>query len=144
MSESDFWSTTRYALAPFGKFERVENLLGSGMPDVCYLIRRKPALPAVCGWLEMKYEPEWPARPATPARLTTLTREQVLWQAMWTEAGGRAYTLARIGPSYVLLDPPVLRQVFRGELSRAGLEEAACVVSEGAFPTSRIIKCLTE
>lgn len=145
MNESGLWDTVGEKLRPFGKLDRIENGIGGseGMPDVHYLLRRRPGAPPTAGWLELKWEPEWPVKEATPVILKTLTLDQVRWQQEHHELGGHVWTLARIHRTYLLLTPEVLGEVFLRRLSRAQLLAAATVVDPHQFPVGRVIKCLT-
>lgn len=56
MSESNLWAYIRNRFRTIGEFERVENSISAGMPDVNYCIN------SVDGWIELKYVARWPIR----------------------------------------------------------------------------------
>lgn len=143
MSEADLWGRVRTGLSPFGRLYRVENAVGDGMPDVHYLLHRRPAERAVYGWLELKYEPEWPVRADTPVTLTKLTLGQVTWHQEHVAAGGRAWTLAQISRSLVLMDCPTLALVHRRLLTRAALIARASAFDPHGLAVGPVVKWLT-
>lgn len=143
--ESSLYNALHSRLIYFGRLDRVENRLGSGigMPDVAYLLRRNPRAPAFAGWLELKYEPRWPVRPETPVVLTKLTLEQVMWHEDYYRLGGRTFTLAQIGPGCVLLAARELRAVYERTLTRRTLLARSMVHAQQSLPAKEILKCLT-
>ncbi len=141
---SQIWTRTREHLSPFGKLVRVENPADPGTPDVCYLLRRYPRVPPVCGWLELKLVPAWPARRSTPLVIDHLTREQVNWATSWALTGGRVFALVQVEHHVLLLDHRTLGQVFAREHTQTTLLYAALVRTEGVFPWAEILKRLTE
>lgn len=66
-------------------FERIENLVGVGTPDVDYCIAGVP------GKIELKYTPGDPARPTTAVlgRTHGMRRSQIVWAVRRMMAGGR-------------------------------------------------------
>ena len=69
---------------PEDRFERVENGIGTGWPDVNYCIMGTE------GWIEIK-APEEPAMPATPlfgTRQHNVQVEQANWLLKQSNAGG--------------------------------------------------------
>jgi hypothetical protein len=143
--ESSLYASLHARFVYFGRLDRVENRLGSGvgMPDLHYLLRRNPRARGVGGWLELKWEPRWPVRPETPVELTKLTLDQVMWHEDYHRLGGRVFTLAQIGTSYVLFDAPVLRRVWEGQLTRRMLLGQALVSGQRSLPGPEVLKCLT-
>lgn len=93
MKESSFWATRlrpRLTAACVAAglphhFERVENAVASGTPDVDYCIDGR------AGKLELKYTPRHPARASTPVlgRGNGLRRTQIVWIWRRLRAGGR-------------------------------------------------------
>lgn len=127
----------RRALAPFGRLIRIESPITPGIPDVYYRLR------GVGGWVELKEHDGWPARPGTALRLPHLRLEQVIWLEAERAAGGMAFLLLQIGRDYVLLEPNVVRGVFRRELTRAAVTAAAVAHGQGRFPTAAVLRALT-
>lgn len=68
-------------------FERVENAVGVGDPDVDYCIE------GAAGKIELKYATSHPARPATPVlgRGNGMRRSQIIWACRRLAAGGRVF-----------------------------------------------------
>jgi hypothetical protein len=97
VKESSFWATRlrpklTAACVSAGvqyHFERVENAVASGTPDVDYCINGR------AGKLELKYTPRHPARATTPVlgRSCGLRRSQLIWIWRRLRAGGRVYVV---------------------------------------------------
>jgi hypothetical protein len=95
MIEASFWGKRLQPklvaacrqLGMHGHFERIENAVGTGTPDVDYCID------AVAGKLELKYTDHHPVRAATPVlgRDNGLRRSQIIWIAKRQQAGGRVF-----------------------------------------------------
>jgi len=68
-------------------FERVENAVAVGTPDVDYCVA------GVHGKMELKYAPRHPVRSSTPVlgRGNGLRRSQIIWAARRLSAGGRVF-----------------------------------------------------
>ena len=116
MIDGGLWKIIRAPLMAFGHIERIENSLGLGVPDTCFILTFRDK--SSSGWLELKSVPKPPVRPQTPFRIKSLTKDQVLWQEKWWKAGGRVYTLVRVGKDlFILLDPPTLRPINSGLLT---------------------------
>ena len=142
--ESSLWSTTSAALSPFGKLVRLENSIGKGEGDVVYCLRRpKPGSLAATGFLELKVA-ERQVRDSTPIRPHHLTLDQVLFTEGWASAGGRAFLLLRMPPWYLLFDPPGIRGLYDGAVSRGRAELVAVVAEHGRFPLGPILRALTK
>lgn len=137
MSERSLWRLTIDRIGPYGRFERVENRVNKGTPDVNYTMR------GVSGWLELKFT-SIPSRDTTPIIVSSLTLEQVQWHEAWAKAGGRTWTLLQAGRGYCLLTPYNLRRLYEGHYDKHSLPKAARVYSYGKFPAVEIIKCLSE
>lgn len=111
----------RRALAPFGRFLRVDNPLTPGGADTYYILRQVP------GWIEEKVVPPSGRCP------DHFTREQLLWGEAEVRAGGRWYLLARCGPEWWLMDVGAARRWFEGGEAEPMLRAA------GAFPTKQVL-----
>lgn len=147
MSEDALWSRTREHVGPLAeRLVRIETATELGVPDVCYLLRRYPAMKTmepVCGWLELKHVPEWPKRPGTIFRIDKLSLDQVNWHTHWALAGGRVSTLLQVADTLLVLDHRLLAQVFAGDHTRPTLLASAPLVSHRVFPTAELVKWLT-
>ena len=92
MNEASFWTDRlRPALVADCQklklrhhFERVENAVAVGTPDVDYCVA------GVAGKIELKFAPRHPVRQATPVlgRGNGLRRSQIVWTSRRTWAGG--------------------------------------------------------
>lgn len=87
----------------------VENAVLPGTPDVEY----------IGGWIELKSEDEWPARPTTPLRLKRFTIEQKMFLFRRVRRGGAAWLLLRVGREWLLFRGDVVNQV--GDIPRSEL-----------------------
>lgn len=108
MKESSFWATrlrpklTAACVAcelPH-HFERVENAVASGTPDVDYCIN------GCAGKLELKYTQRHPARATTPVlgRGNGLRRSQIVWIWRRLRAGGRVFVAIGTPQSTWIID----------------------------------------
>ncbi len=147
MKESSFWATRlrpRLTAACVAAglphhFERVENAVASGTPDVDYCINE------CAGKLELKYTPRHPARASTPVlgRGNGLRRTQIVWIWRRLRAGGRVFVVIGTPRTTWVMDTR-----GRSPLELAGLElrtapeldeiSAWCADSQpwGALPTT--------
>lgn len=92
MSESSFWNLLRTKIGMVGHFERVENAVGDGTPDVSYCIS------GVEGWIELKSRTKAPARTTTSVFIEKGLRDsQVGWAKTRLRHGGNIWILARVG-----------------------------------------------
>jgi hypothetical protein len=131
-------------LAPFGRLRRIENRLETGTPDVNYCLRYiTPQSQPATGWAELKHLDQWPARATTRVTVPKLTLDQVMWAEDWHGVGGRAWLLLRIRRDVILLQCPLIRALYQGELTKADLRTAATVFGEGRFPTVEVLRWLT-
>jgi hypothetical protein len=101
--EIDFWARVRAAMhAP--AHGRVAYKVGTSMtlalPDVAFAGR------GGSGWLELKYVPDWPARPSTPVPVA-VTPEQRRFLAAWHGTGNRAFVLLGVADEWFLFAPDV-------------------------------------
>lgn len=113
MSESNLWMHLRQKMRRRWEAERVENRIGSGMPDVAYTIRNH-------GWIELKFLAK-----ATdgPVRVRHFTPEQRNWIARHGNRSGRVFVLMQIERHYLLFDH---RHVFEiGDLTLEQLRSIA-------------------
>lgn len=98
MNESQFWSRKVRPMLDTTRVwaERVENGLGSGMPDVFYQMKK----PARGGWIENKYDERCPVRESSRAFASErgrLRQEQVAWWLTFLHYGGRGLLCVGLG-----------------------------------------------
>lgn len=125
MIDGGLWRTLQPKLMVFGKVDRVENRTMKGMADVVYHLATPWNPIGTTGWLELKHLDDWPARDATPIRVGSLSKEQVLWQEDWEKAGGRVRTVLRVGKgasaSLLFMRPAAVRELFEGRVNKNNL-----------------------
>ena len=78
--ESDLWESIRNAVS--GHWERVENMLGAGYPDVSFCTSD-----GIEGHMELKQLRAWPKRTRTKIN-PRVSDDQIKWGALRTRAGG--------------------------------------------------------
>lgn len=142
MSKTDggLWTYLQPRLKPFGRWNRIENMIDKGTPDLSYTLATG-GHKVFTGWLELKYEPRPPVHQTTPFRLESLTLEQVIWQEDEVKAYGRCHTLARVGPWFLLMDVVLLRKVFKLRvLFEEAKAEALYVTTD--FKPAELVRCL--
>lgn len=94
MNEAAVWQHLRQHMAPYWKAQRIENQVGDGTPDVYWTIPHKAH-----GWVELKYRPSWPKRPATPVALG-LRPAQAHWHR---DMAVPVWVIARIGDDWLFV-----------------------------------------
>lgn len=142
-SERGLWKNMQRKVGIFGRFIRIENRVGEGHPDVCYVTRFPNHSNPITGWLELKEE-VWPKRQDTPLHIKSLKKEQVLWHEDWEQMGGRVATLALVGQDYLFLNTAYLRQIYERQLTENDLRHYSnCVIGHGSFPTGDFMRRLT-
>ena len=97
MKESGLWATVSRNVSRFGLFERIENLLASGIPDVNFLVK------GIEGWIELKHERNWPTRANTVMRFKIQDGQRLWWKNRRT-LGGRVFVFAQVEKCYFLFD----------------------------------------
>jgi hypothetical protein len=140
MAESDLWKTMRDKVAAHGHFERIENMVGRGRPDVNYCVRGHE------GNIELKQIKQWPAREETVVELDHFTAQQRLWIRRRCAARGRVYVLLEVVrpiPTYLLMRGTWARTFLGISATRADILRHADVVGAGFFPTELFIDELT-
>lgn len=99
MSESsDYKLFRRKAILPQDRCNRIENIVGTGMPDVNYCINGTE------GWIEFK-SPTEPKRPLTSLMGSNhkLTIEQRNWHLLQSKAGGISFVLLCTDVRWILI-----------------------------------------
>lgn len=108
----------------------VENVVGSGCPDVCCTL----------GWIELKVATS-PANPAS--RLTVdLRPSQVLWHRHWARCGGKAWTLTLVDDQWWLLHTGQWAAEHLGRVSYEEAIDAAVMVWRHTISGEQLIEHL--
>lgn len=140
MAESDVWHRLRDAGRKFGHFERIENMVGRGRPDVNYCVA------GVEGNIELKQIARWPKRAETVVEVDHFTPQQRIWIRTRLSAGGRVYILLEVvhpSPLYVLL-PGGWAIGALGKTATADAIVKASLLAEGPrFPIEKVIAEIT-
>lgn len=144
-SESGLWNTFKRNLSPYGKLVRIESSTGLGIPDVNCLFQLTALGKPIEGWIELK-EADWPKRDSTPLLIPKLSREQVIWQNDWYEAGGRVGTVLQVGRDYFYLTPVQLKVVFYRQMFKSQLMDPHNEMWMGGvrFPTGKFLRTYHE
>lgn len=140
MAEKDLWSILHARMKLHGHFERIENMVGVGRPDVNYCVR------GVEGNIELKQIQTWPVRAETPVAIKHYSPQQRIWARQRVLAGGRVYTLLEVVrpvPTYILLRAEWSRVYLGKTATQEDIRRNALVFAEGAFPTPAILRKLT-
>lgn len=105
--ESRFWSNLQPRLKGDFFIQRVENLVGEGVPDV-FLVRRETG--RMC-WVELKSRLEFPSRESTRVfGEDGLRPSQIAWIHGRALAGAPIYVLAKCGGIEFLVDGVMVRE----------------------------------
>lgn len=118
MAESDLNDRIRRALRQWDPV-RVENAVGPGTPDINY----------VRGWIESKYEDEWPAKPGTVLRLKRYAPEQRAWHVRRCAAGGTVFVALEVGSEFHLFAADMAARYLGTEWTRADCRACALLWS---------------
>lgn len=116
MNESGFWGKVRPMVRDLGMFQRIENGLGAGLPDVFYLVKETGGRSASYGWIENKYRDAVPRDTTAPFpggdSNKGLGKEQIVWWTEYLRAGGHGLLCWGVGPW-------MFAEVMDGELLRS-------------------------
>lgn len=105
--ESRLWGRLQERLKPFFFIQRIENLVGEGVPDV-FLVRREGG--KMC-WLELKSKPKFPVRGTTKVfGEEGLRPSQIAWIHGRAVAGAAIYILAECDKVEFLIDGVFARE----------------------------------
>jgi len=117
--EARLWQRMRPGVEPFAFAQRIENMVGEGVPDLVLHSR----LSGDCAFVELKYRPELPARADTPIFKGAygLRPEQVAWLYERSMAGANCWILGQCGKELWLVHGRYSREL--GTLSRKMLED---------------------
>jgi hypothetical protein len=97
MREKGVWATLKRGVQGLGLFERVENLLADGMPDVNFVTNR------VEGWIELKWVEKWPVKASSVVKVGVKPGQRVWWKKR-REMGSNVFVFVRIGDWFGLFD----------------------------------------
>jgi hypothetical protein len=108
MNEKQLWQKVRAALQADFFLQRVENLVGEGVPDVIYHSRSNGR----CGFIELKSRDKFPARENTPvfSGQHGLRPAQIAWIHCRAETGARVWVLAQCGGEMFLVHGRLARR----------------------------------
>ena len=136
--EAQLWATLRDAMKPHGHFDRIENMVGVGRPDVNYCLR------GVTGDIELKHVTTWPRSPDTPLAVPHYTSVQRVWANARLRAGGRVYVLLQVERRYLLLNAWWTRTALGKTATKRDILNADMLLQPGAgFPAEAMERCLT-
>lgn len=140
MAEKDLWATMRERVKRHGHFERIENMIGRGRPDVNYCVQGRE------GNIELKWAERWPARNGVLA-LPHYTPIQRAWARTRRSAGGIVWVLLEVEKptrEYFLF-PSAWAEGWLGlSATRSDCLDAARARGLGKFPTDEIITALLD
>jgi len=120
MSERTFWNYLRKGMRQRWEVVRIENTCSRGTPDTAY------SMDGVHGWIELKFEKEWPKRESTKLRLAHFTPEQKIFIRKHGTAGGRCFLFLRVGSDFLLFEHVHILQL--GELNKTEMKKKALKV----------------
>jgi len=136
-TEQRLWDRMRRnaaALAPKLRLERVENLVGVGLPDVLAIASGSVA------WLELKSVEDYPVR-ATSQVLGAakgLSVAQRNWHYEWHAHGGRSFIVVGVGPADMFAIPGILgdavNSMARKDLQRQCVADSWATLFEQLEP----------
>lgn len=109
MSEANLWKRMRTGIARFAFAQRLENLVGEGVPDVVLHSR----LTGRCAFIELKYRPELPTRSSTPVFKGGfgLRPEQIAFIHGRATAGAAIFVLGQCGEEVWLVHGRCAREL---------------------------------
>jgi hypothetical protein len=110
--EARLWQSMRSKMVlPADRFDRIENSMGSGYPDVNATIAAEDV------WIELK-APREPKRASTPLMTSNgnhpLLESQINWFIRQRQSGGIAFILVRTDCRIMLLDGTKHMKMFNG------------------------------
>lgn len=118
MAESDLNDRIRKALHGRDP-RRCENAVDPGTPDIHY----------IGGWIESKYEDEWPAKPTTVLRLKRYAPEQRAWHVRRCAAGGTVFVALEVDSEFHLFQADMAARYLGVEWTRADCRACALLWS---------------
>lgn len=137
-SEQALWQWVKRHFNKFGFWERIENNLARGTPDLHYCINGS------AGWIELKQLEAWPMRETTKVQVPTLTIYQRTWHEEYAKQSGRSWLLLRVGMrDYLLFAGSDVKRI--GDYTRAklyGLARFTWKHQLGRLATSQVVRLL--
>ena len=140
MAEKDLWATLRDRMKLHGHFERIENMVGRGRPDVNYCIQSSE------GNIELKQIQNWPTRAETVVPIKHFTPQQRIWIRQRCAAGGRVFVLLEVDrpiPCYFLLPGRWAWVELAKRATQDDVRRAAVATGIGSFPSAAVLAALT-
>lgn len=137
--EKDLSATFMKQMKRYGHVTRVENMIGSGYPDIDYCIRGS------AGKVESKWRLRWPRDPADVVTLDHFTNQQRLWIRDRHLSGGRIFVSLEVEKpvaTYLLLPGEWARLRLGVDATRAEIEGAALALGVGKFPVEDFLRVL--
>lgn len=121
MNESLFWNLIRRNVK--GHFERVENVISPGTPDVnyCFTVDGRKYE----GWIELKWIKEFPKRASTVVKIPHFTDDQRNWIIQRIGNGGSVWVFLRVEREFFLFDGFTASRHVGIDLVRKGLRDEA-------------------
>ncbi len=139
--EASLWHLFREECGAFGHFERIENRVNVGTPDVNYALNGARGE----GWIELKDIDKAPARADTILRIEHVTEVQKEWWLTRARAGGRVWVLLRIhrpAREYLMFSGEVAARLLNTS-TLAELRAGAIWAAGPGFPKVQILQQLT-
>ena len=135
MNETTFWHYLRERMLGHWEADRIENLCGSGTPDVTFTV------PSKHGWIELKYLENFPKRPTTKVKIACFTDQQKLWLTRRGRLAGDCWLFVRVGKEMFLFSWDQVYSVE--EWTQAEWRDNACFMTRvGSFNGLKLYKTL--
>jgi hypothetical protein len=111
MSEARLWERMRTGISPYLFAQRLENMVGQGVPDTVFHCKKT----GNCAFVELKYREKLPSRISTPvfSGQFGLRPEQVSWLHGRSRAGANCWILAQ-GGQFLFLIPGIFARELSG------------------------------
>lgn len=129
-------------LRSFGYAQRIENSIGSDLPDLIYCVRRPGQKSGKSGWIELKSVGKWPSRFDTTLKFNHFTIGQARFLSDWYTPGAKTSVLVEVGADCFLMEGTKAKELQRG-MTRQEILKASDVVGEKVFPAGKILLWLT-
>ena len=111
MSESNFWRYIHKKMAGHWTADRIENMVGAGIPDVTYCCK------GTDGWLELKYMKNWPKRESTLIKVGLEDSQYAWMRRRLRNRSKNIFVFVQVGKEYTLIpiiDIKTLELIYRG------------------------------
>ena len=130
MSESGFKTYVRKNMRGKWKHQNIESpTTNSGIPDTYYSMTHG-------GWIEYKFQIDWPKRTETVLKVKNFKKEQKLWILLHGRLTGRVFFFIKIGKDYLIYDCIAAQKV--GSLTKRGMMRYAIKVWHGKINFSEL------